>query len=206
MKRLPRGPVSMIATKKPRQPFKRRTCMRSALLAAVALAFLAPVDPAVASAVAPSTPLPCAQVIGSEDAPIDGYGKVLDKVWLPTRRSLGSVLLVDPPTPTTRWWSKQGLIIRAKTAFTLTVPKAWRERLAIGWGSPAQPSERITVADCDPSPGVKWLAYAGGYWVNEPACVPLIVQAGRQRKVVHIGVGKACPGESPPPTFVPPGS
>lgn len=175
--------------------------MRIALLVALAVSMVAPSYPAAAQ-VAPTTPLPCADTIGGGDPPFSGYAKVLDQVWLPTRRALGSVRLVDPPAPSARWWSKQGLVVRAKATFTLTVPKAWRGRLAIGWGSPAQPSEMVTVSRCDV--GGTWLAYAGGYWVSKPACVPLIVQSARHRKIVHVGVGAACRGQAPPPTHVPP--
>ena len=174
--------------------------MKIVVLAAVALAVVTPASPASANPVASTTALPCDQSIGSNGPPFDGFAKVLGKVWLPTRHALGSVRLVDPPAPTARWWSKQGLVVRAKTTFTLAVPKAWRGRLAIGWAT--QPSERVTVAGCDP--GGKWLAYAGGYWVSEPACVPLVVESNQLRKVVHIGVGAACRGQSPPPTYVPP--
>jgi hypothetical protein len=43
------------------------------------------------------------------------------------------------------------------------------------------------------------LDYAGGYYVRDPVCAPLIVAAHRQRRRVRIGVGKACPGQRRPP-------
>ena len=174
--------------------------MRILSLAAVALALVAP-SGAAAKPAGSTAALDCSQFIGADGPPIDGYAKVLGVAWLPTHRALGSVRLVDPPTPTARWWSKQGLVIKAGSTFTLAVPDAWQGRLAIGWGSPAQPSEEVTVSGCDS--GGRWLAYAGGYWVSEPACVPLVVESGRRHKTVHIGVGAPCRGQTPPPTYVP---
>ena len=46
--------------------------------------------------------------------------------------------------------------------------------------------------------GGKWLAYAGGYWIDHPACVPIIVRTGGKQQTVHIGIGTPCPGQQPP--------
>ena len=72
--------------------------------------------------------------------------------------------------------------------------------------SSAAPGE--TVLDCDSligrsarncaSAGGGWLAYAGGYWIDHPACVSIIVRAGARQQQVDIGVGTACPGQRPP--------
>jgi hypothetical protein len=84
---------------------------------------------------------------------------------------------------------------RAKP-FELIVPKAWRNRLRLSWGqSPL--TTRLRVQGCPAStPGEKWLAFAGGYYVTSPACVPLIVRAGTQERRVKIGVGARCPGQT----------
>lgn len=143
-----------------------------------------------AETVVPTTPLPCNQVIDTSGPPYSGWTKVLGKVWLP-RHTLGSGT-TDDVADGERHWFKQGLAIRAGSTLTLTVPDAWRGRLAIGWGSPAQPSEQVTIDGCRYARG-KWLAYAGGYWVDRPACVPLVVSSGARRTTVHIPLGEDCP-------------
>jgi hypothetical protein len=96
-----------------------------------------------------------------------------------------------------RLFAKTGLVIRPGTTFELIVPAPFARRLSIGWGLPGMPSHRVVVNSC-PNPGGKWLAYAGGYWIDHPACVPIIVRAGGKQQEVHIGVGAPCPGQRPP--------
>ena len=96
-----------------------------------------------------------------------------------------------------RLFAKTGLVIRPGTTFELIVPAPFAKRLSIGWGLPGRPSHRVTVTSC-PNPGRGWLAYAGGYWIDHPACVPIIVRAGGKQQTVHIGIGTPCPGQRPP--------
>ena len=96
-----------------------------------------------------------------------------------------------------RLFAKTGLLIRPGTTFELIVPGRFTSRLSIGWGAPATPSHRVLVGNCAGADG-GWLAYAGGYWIDHPACVPIIVRAGGKQQQVHIGVGTACPGQGPP--------
>jgi hypothetical protein len=64
-------------------------------------------------------------------------------------------------------------------------------------GTPGTPGRRVLVGNCA-SAGGGWLAYAGGFWIDHPACVPIIVRAGGKQQQVDIGVGTACPGQRPP--------
>ena len=96
-----------------------------------------------------------------------------------------------------RLFAKTGLVIRPGTTFELIVPAPFTNRLSIGWGLPGMPHHRVVVNSC-PDPGGGWLAYAGGYWIDHPACVPIIVRAGSKQQRVDIGLGKACPGQRPP--------
>ncbi|MCW2936060.1 MAG: hypothetical protein JWM19_7022 [Actinomycetia bacterium] len=96
-----------------------------------------------------------------------------------------------------RLFAKAGLVIRPGTTFELIVPGRFTSRLSMGWGAPGTPSHRILVGNCA-STGGGWLAYAGGYWIDHPACVPIIIRAGGKQQQVHIGVGTACPGQRPP--------
>jgi hypothetical protein len=163
---------------------------RAVVLVTVVLVLELPGPARAADTVAATTALPCAQVIDTGGPPYRGWTKVFDKVWLP-RHTLGSGA-TDDFTDGTFHWLKQGLAIRAGSTLTLTVPDAWRGHLAIGWGNPAHPSERITIDRCTYGPA-KWLAYAGGYWVDKFACVPLIVESAGHRKTVRIPLGETCP-------------
>lgn len=96
-----------------------------------------------------------------------------------------------------RLFAKAPLIVRPGTTFELIVPARFTSRLSIGWGTPGTPSHRVLVDNCADTGG-EWLAYSGGYWIDHPACVPVIVRAGGKQQQVHIGVGTACPGQRPP--------
>lgn len=125
---------------------------------------------------------------------------VLGVVALPTslRYSALQTALTSDAGPL-RLFAKTGLAIRTGTTFELVVPAEYGDRLGIGWGgAPSAPTSRFTVADCANPGGTGWLAYAGGYWIDHPACVTLIVKAGGKQQTVHIGIGTACPGQLPP--------
>jgi hypothetical protein len=152
--------------------------------------------------------LACQDVIGSQATPSAGSSVVLDRVALTTDR----ILQINPAGADGTGWqfAKDGLLIRRGASFDLIVPDDWRGRLRIGWGSSAKASDRVRVPGCRPTGTIAqphylasddWLAYAGGYWVSEAACVPLIVKAGQAERTVNIGVGTACPLKGPPPTY-----
>lgn len=111
--------------------------------------------------------------------------------------ALGTSLSGDGNGPL-RLFAKTGLVIRPGTRFELIVPARFTSRLRIGWGKPGTPSHRVVVDDCANTGGRRWLAYAGGYWIDHPACVSIIVSVGGKQQQVHIGIGTACPGQRPP--------
>jgi hypothetical protein len=174
-----------------------------ALLAACTAA--GDVTPSSAATPAPTTAtpapatavLPCADQIGT-DAPAAPFETVLGVVALPA--SPGYQALQTSRTGDSgpqRLFAKTGLVIRAGTTFDLVVPGG--TTLGIGWGSaPTTPSRRLHVPACPSAGGAGWLAYAGGYWTDRPACVALIVVAGGRQQQVRIGLGTPCPGQRPP--------
>ena len=96
------------------------------------------------------------------------------------------------------YFAKDGIGVRyATAAVELVVPAAWRQRFAIGWGSPARAASSVRIPPCTgigyPSDG--WRAYAGGYWVRKPACVPLIVRVGSETTSIRLGIGVTCPAD-----------
>jgi hypothetical protein len=135
-----------------------------------------------------------------------GKSTVFDRVALPTGRALQAS--ANPSAePVARLFAKDGLQIRRSVVFDLVVPEEWIGRLLIGWGSPAKRTTHLHVPGCQPKetlnplrPTDDWIAYAGGYWVKDPACVDLSVQVGSAQQRVRIGVGVACPGQAAPPT------
>jgi hypothetical protein len=147
--------------------------------------------------------LPCQELIGT-GPPVSGMHVVLGVVALPaspwTRRALQTARsgLRDPRA---RLFAKQGLVIRAGARFRLIVAGRLRDRLSIGWGNAGEGHRGTTIAvkACSGPRGAKWLAYAGGYFVRDPMCAPLIVAANGQQQRVQIGIGKACEGQRPPP-------
>ena len=134
---------------------------------------------------------------------VDGVGPlpvVLGVVALPISPrypALGTSQSGDGNGPL-RLFAKTGLFFRPGTTFELIVPARFASRLRIGWGAPGTPSHIVEVSNCANPGGGTWLAIAGGYWIDHPACVPIIVRAGGKQQQVHIGVGKACPGQRPP--------
>lgn len=153
-----------------------------------------------AGATAPDSPtlLPCPHVIGSTADVGTGHTEVLARVALPTAVAL-EAWPGSSSDPNADLFAKDGLLIRPGASFDLVVPDEWRGRLTIGWGSPAKRTTHLRVAACaSTGSSAPWLAYAGGYWVRDPACVSLDVIAGAEVQRVEIGVGAPCAGQDRP--------
>jgi hypothetical protein len=155
------------------------------------------------------TTLPCEDAIGSTATPGPDMSTVFDRVALPTGRALQAEPSRDPD-PAAKLFAKSGLLIKRDVAFDLIVPNDWAGRLTIGWGSPGKRSAHVRVTGCRPTEKINplrdsdpWVAYAGGYWVNQPSCVQVTVKTDQAEKTVRIGVGAACPGQAPPPSPAP---
>ena len=103
------------------------------------------------------------------------------------------VLQVSQTDGAFRYWSRTPVFVRPRTAVTITVPMAWRDRVAITWGSTVTHTLRFapcrTPANLSPN---RWNGYDGGFYVREPACVRLRVRVGEQVATVRFGVGRAC--------------
>jgi hypothetical protein len=145
------------------------------------------------TAPSPGAGLACDQVIDTVDAPPAGRVVVAGAVAVPNP----AALQVNPSgetAPPLRLFAKSGLVVRAASVVELRVPPAAADRLRIGWGNAARPGMDVRVEGCADRTG--WLVFAGGYWVDEPGCLPLTVRAGGRDEDVRIGVGVACPGTS----------
>ena len=103
------------------------------------------------------------------------------------------------------FFSKDGLVVRVGSAFEILIPEGSANRIRWGFRDETGPVQRVIVPACkaldlrddlgrstDP-----WIAFSGGYWVEEANCVELIVRIPDQEDtIVHIGVGTPCDGVS----------
>jgi hypothetical protein len=140
----------------------------------------------------PTAALRCSDVIGT-DQPTAGMQTVAGAVALPSLRMPALGANPSGETGANRLFAKWGLLVRAKTQAVLTVTDP--DHVSIGWGSPGPMTKRFVVPGCGTS---GWLAFAGGYYVDQPRCITLEVTSGNKRERVQIGVGTACPGQQPP--------
>jgi hypothetical protein len=144
--------------------------------------------------------LDCNDYIGAHPV-VPGLQVVLGVVALPVSTAgpaLQTARTGDPSIP--RLFAKTGLLVRAGTDFQIDVPPGSRDRLGIGWGSGASLSKAVVVSHCPRAHlPVKWIAFAGGYWLDHPACVRLQVRTADRRRSVRLGLGAPCPGQAPPP-------
>lgn len=145
--------------------------------------------------------LDCGDYIGT-DPPLPILQVVLGVVALPTSKAADSALQTaltgDHSLP--RLFAKTGLLVRTGTDFQIVVPPGSGNRLGIGWGSSATPSKAVVVHHCSAAgQRGEWMHFAGGYWLDHPACVALQVRTAQKSETVHIGLGAPCHGQRPPP-------
>jgi hypothetical protein len=154
----------------------------------------------VAGGSGPVQHLDCGDYIGT-DPPDPSLQVVLGVVALPTSKAADSALQTaltgDHSLP--RLFAKTGLLVRTGADFQILVPAGSRGRLGIGWGSAATPSKAVVVHSSAAGISGTWMHFAGGYWLDHPACVALQVQTAQKSATVHIGLGAPCPGQRPPP-------
>lgn len=98
-----------------------------------------------------------------------------------------------------RYWQKDGLyILDGHQTVTITVPKAWRSRVAITWGANAGIVSTLRLPGTLQTPGcpagpLMWNPYYGGFYLrSKSACVPLEFAVGGRSAAVRIGVGRRC--------------
>jgi hypothetical protein len=168
----------------------------AAPIVALVLAVLA----GVVARAAPSRPpqdVPCDEIIHHTKFPYrsSGYRLVLGVVSVPP-----AYLRQVVPTNSQPWayWRKAGLVVRAGGPLvSVSVPKAWRNRVAITWGNTTGIVSSLRIPGC-PSPLVPTQphggnAYAGGFYLrSRSACVPLIFGVGKRRATVRFGLGRPC--------------
>ncbi|MEV4121398.1 hypothetical protein [Micromonospora sp. NPDC049645] len=95
--------------------------------------------------------------------------------------------------PAARLFAKWGLVVRAGRIVDLRLAPGWQGRAWLGWGGTGTPAATATVHACAPDDGpAQWMAFVGGTWVAQAACVPLIVTSNGQDERVDLGIGVPC--------------
>jgi hypothetical protein len=91
--------------------------------------------------------------------------------------------------PAAKLFAKWGLVVRAGATAEIAVAPGWADEARVGWGTPGTPAASVRVVAC---PSGAWTVFAGGTWVAEPACVPLVIRAGGRTEQIRLPIGVAC--------------
>jgi hypothetical protein len=140
---------------------------------------------------APSRTVPCHEaILGVRSGTAGGYRVVLGVVSVPPAYGRQVVASGRRNWP---YWRKAGLVVRSGSPPVLvSVPPAWRNRVAITWGNRPGVFSAIRIASCPATPNL-WNAYAGGFHLrSRSACVPLLVRVGARSTTVRFGLGRQC--------------
>jgi hypothetical protein len=148
----------------------------------------APRTAGTSSAAPPSGEVDCEHSIATIKAPTPGTRVVLGVVALP-------VDVLQPVPVDGRFWSKRGLEVLSGAVAEISIAPEAAGHAWIEWGNPPEPATVQRVNGC-PVPGCAagcgWLAFAGGYWVDAPTCVPIVVRSNDREARVGVAVGAAC--------------
>lgn len=141
--------------------------------------------------------VPCSEVIDTPRFPHAGSVDYPSRLVLGAVSAPGRYLPQSSPTGSQPWahFSKWGMVIRggAGADVSVTVPRAWRNRVAISWGN-AQ--HRVFHTLRFPRCGgddTRGHAFAGGFFLRRAAdCVPLRFRVGMRTKLVWFGIARRC--------------
>lgn len=185
---------------RPESTFRERSEADSCRCGVVRVALLV-VSVAAAAVAAASEPraasspvVSCADVIDRvASGTLGGYRVVLGTFSVPA-----PFISQTEPNRDGRWrfWSKAGLVVRtgAGAPVSVTVPPAWRRRVAVGWGNAAGESSVVRFDRCKGDGPKRWNAYAGGFGLRARSeCFPLEFTLGTSKATLWFGVGRRCP-------------
>ncbi|MEV6845214.1 hypothetical protein [Actinoplanes sp. NPDC051411] len=137
---------------------------------------------------APVTTPSCTPPAGAVDALPEGYRVVAGVVAVPADRIL-PVATSGQRDPAAELFAKWGLLVRAGETAEVSVESG---PALIGWGSSVVPASSVRITACREG-SQAWTAFAGGTWVTEPACVPLVIRAGDVAEEARMPIGVPCP-------------
>jgi hypothetical protein len=118
----------------------------------------------------------------------EDYRVVAGAVAVPVDRIL-QVATSGERDPVAKLFAKWGLLVRAGETAEISVESG---SALVGWGSPAVPAPSVRITACREG-SQAWVAFAGGTWVTEAACVPLVIRAGDVAEPARMPVGVLCP-------------
>jgi hypothetical protein len=159
-----------------------------------------------ATSVTPTATLDCRDPIGGFIDPPADYERFDDQVALVTSATRDQAMQAapyrQPSAAPFRYFSKTGLLVRTgKRTAEIRVPRSERGRLGVLWGNTGQHGIASRVFRVGPCPGgIGYIAFPGGFYVNEPHCARVIVRVGDHERTARVGLGQACPGQRPPAT------
>jgi hypothetical protein len=161
--------------------------------ALIVASFVATAAPFAASATSATDVVPCSTAIRQSPRPtgVNGLRLVLGRIWLPRR-----TLQLGPAAPGWDRFAKIGIVVRAGLPVVLEVPPRWRGVYSLEYAPKhvqrlTDGSTRVSVHACAGALG-NWSAYAGGYVVKRPQCVPLTVRANGRTATTHVAIGQRC--------------
>jgi hypothetical protein len=145
------------------------------------------------TAASPAVPtVPCDEDIGHPHSGHEaGYRIVLGVVSVPPAYLRQVVATHERPWA---YWRKAGLVVSSTAAVRVSVPQAWRNRVAITWGNSTPVVSSLRFGVCRTYFGQKeWDAFAGGFYLrSKSACVPLLFRVGHRSATVRFGIGTPC--------------
>ena len=82
---------------------------------------------------------------------------------------------------------------RRGASVVVSVPRKWRNRVAIVWGNGGRLLHTLRFSRCGDDPG-SGNAYAGGFFLRKRSgCVPLRFTVGERTTLVWFGIVRRCP-------------
>jgi hypothetical protein len=100
-----------------------------------------------------------------------------------------------------RYFAKSPLFLRTQNrGATILVSRRDRGHVALTWGNTDHDAVATRRLDVGPCPGgAGWIVFPGGFYVDKPRCISLIVRTRGGEHRVAVGVGSACTGQRSPP-------
>ena len=156
------------------------------MLSTIGVALLALVSVA-ADAAPPPQSVPCAGVVLRPKTLDRSHRIVLDRVAFP-----GTRVWQTASTHSSLPYSSKALVFvrPGRSAVTISVPLAWRDRAAISWGGTTA-THTLRFPSC-PTREARWNGWNGLFYVQAPACVPLHISVGQRSAMLRLGIGNAC--------------